>query len=458
MLSSTNTFETCQLRAFGSRSIVERRVSSNSVALDDHVRRGGDRDPLPAVAHGRSSRGSTRCVDGTAALVTAEVHEVAVHVGDVNMVELDAVRHPRSGSRAASRASARRRPCDTPPFGFAPRTTRLRNTMLRAVLDPPLRTVRRAARRREHRRALAVEGEVAPVPDEQRSLDAVAPAATEPDLAAVGHLVDEPLQRLGVVGPPGRRRHCSVPTPFGAVGSPAASGASSAACATSGESCRPAPPGSGASEARDRRSLPSRIRHCRRRTAPRLRPPTRNVSRLAALASIQWSWPRPNSTRTYRPDSVGPTSNHGSSRSSASGTPSRPSPPCERNVSETVTRIRAPTRSIRWSSPRRCTHAACGRRAGLRFVRRATEHSPCASSCSSRRARADSFGPVAQREVGTTGFDGGELGPRFTLLLAATVHVYVRPAVRPLTRIGDFGPTPRASLRRRVTGTRRGSS
>ena len=40
----------------------------------------------------------------------------------------------------------------------------------------------------------------------------------------------------------------------------------------------------------------------------------------------------------------------------------------------------------------------------------------------------------------TTGADGADAGPTLNLLIAATVHVYVLPEVRPVTFTGELKP------------------
>ena len=60
------------------------------VALDDHVRRGGDRDALAAVAP-EVGVVDPHVLRGDAILVAPDVDEVAVHVAHMDVVELDAV-------------------------------------------------------------------------------------------------------------------------------------------------------------------------------------------------------------------------------------------------------------------------------------------------------------------------------------------------------------------------------
>src|SRR5207248_4073424 len=84
---------------------------------------------------------------------------------------------------------------------------------------------------------------------------------------------------------------------------------------------------------------------------------------------------------------------------------------------------------------------AQGRPAAVRLrLRLRCEGAPCCPG-----ARAHSVGcrkrAVVHFLVGTKSFDGDEGDPKPTLLCAATVQLYVLPAVRPPTLIGDLSPS-----------------
>src|SRR5580692_12439841 len=97
--------------------------------------------------------------------VPAEVHEVAVHVGDSNVIEFGAVdpfeMKPVLGFQLADvRAGG-----DT-TVGVRALDPQITKHDLRAVPDPPLRTIPSAACLREEQRALAVDREPIPIREE----------------------------------------------------------------------------------------------------------------------------------------------------------------------------------------------------------------------------------------------------------------------------------------------------